>query len=333
MRDDRTPRPKADLEYPSLDLDPEEGFVLSRLDGSTSVRDLCLLTGLRQERVDEILERLTSQGALEHDATAAPADDSPAPPAPSNDEGRDDGDLDDGPRSRSWRRIFEEELKPLDLDLRVERAAEASEEILRAFCFDPSRKVIEALLENPRFGLEHARLVANHHRSSQGLDALGNHAAFLRDQQVERHLFRNPQTSLRLLRRIYARSRMAKVYRLATGHDAAEQVRESARREFRKKFSAGTAEERVKLILDTEARCLTLLVGLALDAKAAGLLRRRSLTSTLLLRNLARWPATPPPLLIHLMRQPQVKRNPSLRNLVRRHPNAPAELKRELKTT
>ncbi len=327
MRNDCIPRPKADLEVQSLDLDPEEGFVLSRLDGSTSVRDLCLLTGLRQERVQGILERLASQGALEHDVAAAPADDPPGPPAPPDDE-----DL-DGPRSRSWRRIFEEELKPLDLDVRLERAAEASEEILRALCFDPSRKVIEALLENPRFGLEHARLVANHHRSSQGLDTLGKHAAFLRDQQVERHLFRNPQTSLRLLHRIYARARMAKVYRLATGHDAAEQVRESARREFRKKFNAGTAEERVKLILDTEARCLTLLVGLSLDAKTAGLLRRRSLTSTLLLRNLARWPATPPPLLVHLMRQPQVKRNPSLRNLVLRHPNAPSELKRALNTT
>lgn len=325
MRDDCTPRPKADLDYQSLDLDPEEGFVLSRLDGSTSARDLCLLTGLGQERIQEILERLTSQGALEHSAIAASVEEPAAPPVPSDDEA-----LHDGPRPRSWRRIFEEQLKSLDLDVRVERAAEATDEILRAFCFDPSRKVIEALLENPRFGLEHARLVANHHRSSQGLDALGHHAVFLRDQQVERHLFRNPQTSLRLLHRIYARARMAKVYRLATGHDAAEQVRESARREFRKKFSAGTPEERVKLILDTEARCLTLLVGLALDAKAAGLLRRRSLTSTLLLRNLARWPATPPPLLVHLVRQPQVKRNPSLRNLVLRHPNAPSELKREL---
>lgn len=327
MRDDCTPRPKADLEIQSLDLDPEEGFVLSRLDGSTSVRDVCWLTGLRQERVQEILERLTSQGALEYTATATPAEDSSTPLAPPDDEA-----LSGGTRPRSWRRIFDEELKSLDLDVRVERAAEATDEILRAFCFDPSRKVIEALLENPRFGLEHARLVANHHRSSQGLDALGNHAAFLRDQQVERHLFRNPQTSLRLLHRIYARARMAKVYRLATGHDAAEQVRESARREFRKKFSAGTPEERVKLILDTEARCLTLLVGQALDAKAAGLLRRRSLTSTLLLRNLARWPATPPPLLVHLMRQPQVKRNASLRNLVLRHPNATAELKRELRS-
>lgn len=326
MRDDCTPRPKADLEYQSLDLDPEEGFVLSRLDGSTSVRDLCLLTGLPKERLRRILQCLTSQGALEQDTAFTPV----ADVAESTVQSADHQPTSDEQRSRSWRRIFEEELKPLDLDRRVDGAEEATGEILRAFCFDPSRKVIEALLENPRFGLEHARLVANHHRSSQGLDALGNHAALLRDQQVERHLLRNPQTSSRLLQRIFARARMAKIYRLATGHDATEQVRQSARREFRKKFSASTAEERVRLILDTEGRCLALLVGLALDAKAVGLLRRRPLTSTLLLRNLARWPATPPPLLTHLMRQPQVKRNLSLRNLVLRHPNASSELKRQL---
>lgn len=327
MRDDWTPRPKPDLEYWTLDLDHEEGYVLSRLDGSTSVRDLRSLTGLSEDRVATILARLESQGALDRAETSA-----------THEAASDPGDADDDPLdddsgsapSRSWRRIFEEELHPLDLDTRVERAAVATEETLRAFCFDPSRRVVEALLENPQFGLEHARLVARHHRSSQGLDALGDEAAFLRDQQVERHLFRNPQTSLRLLRRIYARARMAKIYRLAVGREATEQVRETAKREFRKKFTAGTAEERVKLILETEGRCLSLLVGLALDAKTAGLLRRRALTSALLVRNLARWPATPPPVLAHLVRQAHVKRNPALRNLILRHPNAPSELKREL---
>jgi len=50
----------------------------------------------------------------------------------------------------------------------------------------------------------------------------------------------------------------------------------------------------------------------------------------MLVRNLARWPATPPPVLTHLMRQAHVKRSPALRNLILRHPNAPSELKREL---
>lgn len=322
MRETWTPRPKLDRADPGLDLGPEEGFLLSRLDGHTTVRDVRTLTGFSREKVESILGRLQSLGILEEAAEPRSGAPDAGAPRPA-----------DGPsavRAASWRRIFEERLRPLDPDVRVERAAEAEDEILRAFCFDPSRRVIEALLENPRFGLEHARLVARHHRSSQGLDLLGDRPSLVRDAQVERHLFRNSQTSHRLLRRIFRRARMAKIYRLAIGHDATEHVRELARRDFRKAFSGGTAEERAKLILESEGRCLALLTGMALDAKTAGLLRSRALTSTLLVRNLTRWPATPPPVLAHLMRQPQVRRSPALRNLILRHPNAPAELKREL---
>ncbi|MEO1085813.1 MAG: hypothetical protein AAFY88_16365 [Acidobacteriota bacterium] len=324
LNDDSMPRVAAGLDILKLNIDPEAGFVLSRLDGSTSMRDLRSLTGLSEKRLASILDRLDAQGALE----ASPVERARAhsPGAPARDDERGGG----ASAERSWRRIFERELHPLALDVRVERAAQVHGEMLRALCFDPSPRVIAAVFENPRCGLEHARLIADHHRSSRGLDLLGERPAFLRDRQVERHLFRNPQTSQRLLRRVFSRARMAKVYRLAVGHDATEHVREHARREFRQKFTAGTAEERVRLILDSEGRCLALLVGLSLDAKAAALLRGRAITSSLLIRNLARWPATPPPLLAHLVRQPQVTRNPSLRNLVLRHPNAPAELKRGL---
>ncbi|MEM9557667.1 MAG: hypothetical protein AAGC60_25640 [Acidobacteriota bacterium] len=330
MADDWTPRPNPTLDLLALDLDREEGFVLSRLDGATSVRDLRALTGLPAGRVATILERLAAHGVIdgsgsgEGERADEPAIDPAAPVSTSRVEsGAATG-------ARSWRRIFEQELHPLPVDLRVERAADAQNEILRALCFDPAHRVIAALLENPRCGLEHARLVAAHHRSSRGLDALGEQAALVRDPQVERHLFRNPQTSIRLLRRIFGRSRMAKVYRLAVGHDASEVVRETARRTFRKKFTAGTAEERVKLILDCEARCLALLVGIALDAKAVALLCRRALPSMLLVRNLARWPSTPPPVLAHLLRQPHVRRNQALRTAVLRHPNATSAMKQEI---
>jgi hypothetical protein len=41
------------------------------------------------------------------------------------------------------------------------------------------------------------------------------------------------------------------------------------------------------------------------------------------IENLARWPATPPTLIAHLLTQPMVQRSPQLRSLVKRHPNAP----------
>jgi hypothetical protein len=191
--------------------------------------------------------------------------------------------------------------------------------------------VVTAVLENNHSGLEHARLLARHHRSSTGLDRLGDQPAFLRDRQVQRHLFRNPQLSERLLRRILQPQRMQSVYRLSLSRDTTDRVRRTTRKEFRKKFTGGTAEERVSLILKCEGRCLSQLIGLALDAKAAALLCRRPLHSTLLVRNLSRWPATPPQVLRHLARQPMVRRSPALRNAILRHPNAPSQLKSELR--
>ncbi len=120
---------------------------------------------------------------------------------------------------------------------------------------------------------------------------------------------------------------MGEVYVLCMSRETTDRVRSAAKKEFRSKFASGTAEERVSLILKCEGRCLVLLLGLALDAKAASLLCRRPLHSTLLVRNLARWPSTPPSVLHHMARQPMVKRNPALRNLILRHPNAPSRLK------
>jgi hypothetical protein len=238
----------------------------------------------------------------------------------------EEGPRDEPAARRTWRRIFEEDLRALDVDLRIRLAREASGETLRALCFDPASKVVTAVLENAGAGLEHARLIAEHHRTGSGLDVLGKGASFLRDQQVERCLFRNPQTSERLLRRIFQPRRMAEVYRLCLSRDATERVRAAARKELRDKFTSGTADERVNLIVTCEGRCLDLLLGVALDSRAAALLCRRPLHSTLLVRNLARWPSTPPEVLVHLARQPVVKRSPALRDAILRHPNAPSHL-------
>lgn len=245
-------------------------------------------------------------------------DDKPAPP---------EKDLDlSSAAGGGWRRIFEHELRALELDRRVQLAHVATGETLFALCFDPAARVVSAVLENPSAGLDHARLLARHHRSSLGLDALAHQAAWLRDVQIQRDLLRNPQTSERLLQRLFLGQTMDQVYRLTLGHEMTERVRSTARQTFRKAFTAGSAEERVALIVKTEGRCLALLAGMALDAKAAALLCRRALVSQLLVRNLLQWPATPPPVLAHLARQPIVLRNPDLRNHLLRHPNTPSRL-------
>lgn len=340
------PRLARGIDYSQLDLDAEQGFVLSRIDGSTSVEQLGFLTGLPRDKLVEVLSRLIDQGALEAEGAPSELGGGPPPeePGAAEDEsawGKEGGDSEedleeggeDSVRSaleaRNWRRVFEEDLRPLDGGERLRLARQASGDELSALCFDPTPQVVTAVLDNTSTGLAHARLIAEHHRTGSGLDALGKREAFLRDLQVQRHLFRNPQTSDRLVRRILQNKRMAEVYRLALNRDATERLRSKARKEFRDKFAAGTAEERVNLILKCEGRCLNLLIGLALDAKAAALLCQRTFHSTLLIQNLARWPATPPPLLQHMARQTLVKRSPALKNLVLRHPNAPSQLKAE----
>lgn len=228
---------------------------------------------------------------------------------------------------RSRRRQFEEDFRPLEEDERVLKARSADGEMLAVLCYDPSPKVATAVVENPRVGLDHARLLAEHHRTGFGLEQVGRRVEFLRDAQVQRLLLRNPQCSAVLLQRILLPKRMGDVYRLTTNRETTEKVRSTARKDFRKKFAAGAAEERVRLILQCEGRCLPMLVGVALDGKATALLCQRPLTSTLLIQNLARWPSTPPPVLQHLARQPMVQRNVQLKNLVLSHPNTPAQLK------
>lgn len=230
-------------------------------------------------------------------------------------------------QERSWRRSFEDDFHPLEVDKRVQLARKASGEALSALCFDPSPKVITAVFENPRTGLDHARLVAQHHRSGLGLDQLGKRAEFLRDLQVQRYLYRNPQLSVRLLNRIFQTKRMGDVYRLALSREATDRVRSTAKKEFRKKFTSGSAEERVSLIVKGEGRCLVFLIGVPLDGKTTSMLCQRPLVSTLLIQNLARWPSTPPAVLQHMARQPMVVRSPALKNLILRHPNTPSRLK------
>ena len=58
------------------------------------------------------------------------------------------------------RKLYETALHQLGPDERTARAKAAEDPELSALCFDPLPSVVHALLENPRFGLTQARLVA-----------------------------------------------------------------------------------------------------------------------------------------------------------------------------
>ena len=281
---------------PILDgsLTARDASVLSRVDGTTDVDQLAQVTGLEPAEVDAVLERLVREGAIE-------------PLAP----------------EATHRQLFETRLHPRSEDERARLATGAEDPELSALCFDPVPSVIHRVLENPRTGLGHARLIAAHHRNPVGLEALAARTAFLGDGEVQRLLLRNNQSPETLVRRLLASRPLPRIYESCQSHDLPERHRQTARAVLRTRFSAASPDERVQLILATEGRVLGILSGLALDGRSAALLCGRALTSALLVENLARWPATPPVLIAHLVRQPVVRQSPALRTLLGRHPNCP----------
>lgn len=299
------PRQNADVEVTSLNLSPLDGYVLSRLDGQLDLGALGQVTGLPAERLEEILLRLVGVGAVEPNE-----DGEDEPPGAEHD-------------SPVLRERFETRLRALGVDERASLAAMASGEYVGALCFDPAAQVIRALLGNPRFGPSHARLVARHHRDATGLEALCAHAAFAADDVVRRELLKNPQLGAGVTRRLWGSRRPLELFKWSSSREVTEQTRRTLRELMRTRFSSGLAEERVEVIVKTEGRALASLAGLPVDSKTTALLCARTYASALLVQNVARWGAAPPALVAHLLKQPLVQRQPSLRSLLAAHPNAP----------
>ena len=67
-----TPKPKSDAKTEDMNLTGEEGVLLSRVDGSTSVSSLSQSTGLPEGRVRQILKKLVATGAIENCGSTAP---------------------------------------------------------------------------------------------------------------------------------------------------------------------------------------------------------------------------------------------------------------------
>jgi hypothetical protein len=296
------PRPAPPERVLGLPLGSREGYVLSRIDGATDVDQLAQVTGLSAEEVRASLDHLVREGAIQ-----------PPEPGPASAE----------PPGATHRQLFETRLHPRPEDERAHLAAVAADPELSALCFDPVPAVIHRVLENPRTGLAHARLIAAHHRNPVGLEALAARSAFLADREVQRLLLRNIQCPETVVRRLLGPRPLPQIHDTCQSHDLPERHRHTARGILRGRFATAPPDERVHLILATEGRVLGMLSGLALDGRSAALLCRRTFTSALLVENLACWPATPPPLIAHLLKQPLVRQSPTLKLLLRRHPNCP----------
>jgi hypothetical protein len=289
-----------------------------------------MLTGMPADSIAEALAHLVACGAVK----PPPFEDNPAPtaapeaatepePASETDE-RSESETESDASEPTFRALFETRLHELPVEQRTVQARTAEEPELSAFCFDPVPGVIQSLLHNPKLGLSHARLIARHHRNPIGLEALAARAAFTNDLGVRRWLVRNPQLPTSLVRRLFQSRRLLEQFKLAQDRDLPEGTRRTMRELMRARFAHATAEERVEVIFNTEGRSLQSLSGMPVDGKTTALLCGRHYGSHLLIQNIARWSAAPPPLIAHLLKQESVRHQPTLRQLLQRHPNAPA---------
>ncbi len=447
------PKVRDGLKWESLNLSAEEGFLLSRLDGVTSVDALTHMTGFSTEKVQQTLQKLSSHGAIDPRPSSSSSSSlpRPVPPKPvakvkhtveglpvmsadaselgeddaairaaledmSSDDldlpqldgddtdegaavddivaaaladvGAGDNDEDDGlfdeptkaealedsevaapdaaaeasvaaadreadkavdgivdedetndavkedpaeaaAAEGNYRKLFETTLHDLPQEEREKKAREESGAVLCALCFDPVPQVIHGILENPHVGFPHARLIARHHRTPQGIEALFGRNELVRDGMVQRYLMANPMLQDSHLKKLMQPKRVAVVYKWALSRDLPEKNRSKVRNLMRAKWSTAEGDERANLIWTTEGRVLVMLIGIPLDSAATQLLCARTIHSVMLIQNLARFASTPPILLTHLLKQASVKRQTHLRNMIFQHPNCPSSEKRK----
>ncbi len=80
MNESRIPKLVQEVDLTALPIDPLDGFVLSRVDGMSTLEDLSDATGVSLERVTSILEKLAGLGAVTWGTPAPPRPPSRMPP-------------------------------------------------------------------------------------------------------------------------------------------------------------------------------------------------------------------------------------------------------------
>lgn len=334
---------KLDLNLP---LSVEAGFVLAQLDGVSDLALLADITGFHRERLDAILEGLVACGAVEPDpasqgrVSTTRATKPPLEPEPEEEQLAADEQPDVEPAVQptrtdshdlTQRALFHAAFAGLTVEGRIAALVRASDDELLALAYDPDARVIRALFDHPRAGLVHARLVAAHHHTSFGLDAVVSRTAFASDGQVLRALLKNPELTEAALQRLAGGKPLHTLFRLAADREVHERSRPGLRALLLRAYTRASPEERAELVASSEGRCLIYLTGATFDARMVQILVSRPIVSAVYINNLAKFRATPPSLLTHLLRQPFVRNNPGLRKLILAHPNTPNDERRKLR--
>ena len=118
--------------------------------------------------------------------------------------------------------------------------------------------------------------------------------------------------------------RLLELWKLNVSRESTAQARSAVMKVLRARFPQASAEERVELIFTTEGRCLAGLAGIPIDGRTTSLLCARTYSSVLLVQHIGAWAVAPPALIAHLLKQPMVMRQPTLKKKLELHPNAPS---------
>lgn len=226
------------------------------------------------------------------------------------------------------RKLYHAKYRELTVEEREALAKSGDEKVRAALAHDPLPRVITSLMENPNFSVVEARIIAREHPSGQGLTLMCGRAKLLADPEVRRRLLKNGHATQGIIALVLRGRPLATIHQVGISHDVPENTKTFARSELRRAFGERSPDEKVALILKTEGRVLSLLVGVALDGRSISMIIARTAMSTMLIRSFAQWPTSPPPILAHMMKLPQVQRDKSLQQALMRHPNLPSALKR-----
>lgn len=325
---------------PEYDSDP----TLPNAEGTTSLADFAAALGMDPSPYATVdvsrlaaVEQPVAEGRVETRSSLPPPLASEAPSAHQDLESAQEETAARGEehaeaaalREQDYRKLYETQFHSLAVDVRAGFAKTAHGADLVALCLDADARVIASILENATMGLLHARLIALHHRTTTGLELMSRRQDLLRDLLVERRLLRNPMSGDTVLGRVMASKRLFQTYKIAIDREVPELTRSKARGFLRTKYQGTPPEERADLILRTEGRCLILMTGCTFDAKMTGILCGRPFNSVMFIQNLAKFSATPPLLLAHLIKQPFVRKNAPLKKMLLQHPNVPGDVKRQ----
>jgi hypothetical protein len=284
---------------------------------------------------DESLPEVTPALAEAFEDEASPPVEGEAPALEEAPDAADDKALDKEEENqvvaeRNYRQLYETRWHTLPTDARAKGGREAHGPDLYALCFDQDPTVIAAILENATTGLDHVRMIAQHHRTATGLEMVTRRSDWLRDMLIERRLLRNSMIGDIVLNRIMNPKLLFHTYKTAIDRDIPEITRAKVRAQLKVKWAKAPPEQRAELIQRTEARCLILMSGCTFDAKTTMILCGRPINSAMFVQSVAKFGAAPPGLLAHMIKQPFVRKNQALRKMLLAHPNMPGDAKRSL---